>query len=123
MHCNKVKNEILSENNNLAILPITSTAVCIMVYYICTYIYIECFSVFPESARWLAVKGRLQEAEAVISHLARVNGRQKPKDTLERLQEVMEEELKAGQGRRYTYIDVYRGWRMAVTSLAINFIW
>ncbi|PVD37139.1 hypothetical protein C0Q70_04134 [Pomacea canaliculata] len=45
------------------------------------------------------------------------------KDTLERLQEVMEEELKAGQGRRYTYIDVYRGWRMAVTSLAINFIW
>lgn len=77
----------------------------------------------PESARWLAVKGRLEEAEAVIELVARVNRRQKPPDTLDRLRKVMEKEQKTGQGRRYTYIDVYRGWRMAFTSLVLNFMW
>ncbi|PVD37125.1 hypothetical protein C0Q70_04120 [Pomacea canaliculata] len=79
--------------------------------------------VMPESARWLAVKGRLEEAEAVIELVARVNRRQKPPDTLDRLRKVVEKEQKTGQGRRYTYIDVYRGWRMAFTSLVLNFMW
>nr|KAG5691451.1 hypothetical protein BaRGS_017294 [Batillaria attramentaria] len=77
----------------------------------------------PESARWLAAKGRLEEAEAVVERVARVNGRPKPNDTLSRLRAVAEEERQAGQGRRYTYLDVYRGWRMAFTTLVLHFIW
>ncbi|KAK7476017.1 hypothetical protein BaRGS_00032724 [Batillaria attramentaria] len=77
----------------------------------------------PESARWLAAKGRLEEAEAVVERVARVNGRPKPNDTLSRLRAVAEEERQAGQGRRYTYLDVYRGWRMAFTTLVLNFVW
>ncbi|KAK7476018.1 hypothetical protein BaRGS_00032725 [Batillaria attramentaria] len=77
----------------------------------------------PESARWLAAKGRLEEAEAVVERVARVNGRPKPNDTLSRLRAVAEEERQAGQGRRYTYLDVYRGWRMAFTTLILNCVW
>nr|KAG5691449.1 hypothetical protein BaRGS_017292 [Batillaria attramentaria] len=71
----------------------------------------------------LAAKGRLEEAEAVVERVARVNGRPKPNDTLSRLRAVAEEERQAGQGRRYTYLDVYRGWRMAFTTLVLNFVW
>nr|KAG5691453.1 hypothetical protein BaRGS_017296 [Batillaria attramentaria] len=80
-------------------------------------------SFIPESARWLAAKGRLEEAEAVVERVASVNGRPKPNDTLSRLRAVAEEERQAGQGRRYTYLDVYRGWRMASTTLVLNCVW
>ncbi|KAL8621787.1 hypothetical protein ACOMHN_016274 [Nucella lapillus] len=79
--------------------------------------------VIPESARWLATKSRLQEAERVVQYVARVNRRPLPYNTLLTLQNVALEEEKVGQGRRYTYLDVYRGCRMAVTTLILNFLW
>ncbi|KAK7476015.1 hypothetical protein BaRGS_00032722 [Batillaria attramentaria] len=86
-------------------------------------LFLPTYFFVPESARWLAAKGRLEEAEAVVERVARVNGRPKPNDTLSRLRAVAEEERQAGQGRRYTYLDVYRGWRMAFTTLVLHFIW
>nr|KAG5691450.1 hypothetical protein BaRGS_017293 [Batillaria attramentaria] len=83
-------------------------------------------SFVPESARWLAAKGRLEEAEAVVERVARVNGRPKPNDTLSRLRAVAEEERQAGQGRRYTYLDVfslsfsYYGISFGVSGLSGN---
>ncbi|XP_070192101.1 solute carrier family 22 member 13-like isoform X2 [Littorina saxatilis] len=85
--------------------------------------YLFTWFVIPESFRWLATKGRLDEAEAVLERVARINGRAKPRDVRKRLQQVAEEERRTGQGRRYTYLDVYRGWRMAVTTLVLNGVW
>lgn len=77
----------------------------------------------PESIRWLAVKGRLDEAEAVVERVASLNGHTKPSNTRQRLQKVADEEEKAGRGHHYTYLDVYRGRRMVFTTLILNFIW
>ncbi|XP_046380847.2 organic cation transporter protein-like [Haliotis rufescens] len=78
----------------------------------------------PESLRWLAVKGRTDEAEKVVDQMSRYNKRQKPTNTLQLLKQVAEEEQKLrASGSRYTYLDIYRGWSICWKSLIIQFIW
>ncbi|XP_076448619.1 solute carrier family 22 member 7-like [Babylonia areolata] len=78
----------------------------------------------PESPRWLATQGRLQEAERVVERIARVNRRPVPGARTRRvLENVARAQKEAGQGRRYTYLDVYRGWRIARTTLILQCIW
>ncbi|XP_076448618.1 solute carrier family 22 member 7-like [Babylonia areolata] len=86
--------------------------------------------IVPESARWLATQGRLQEAERVVKRIARMNRRPAPAARTRRVLEHVarvEKEVGQGQGqgrgRRYTYLDIYRGWRMAGTTLICNFLW
>ena len=75
--------------------------------------------------RWLATRGRVAEAEAVLARVARINGRALPADVTKRLEHVAREEkaIREGQGRPYTYLDVYRGWRMASTTIILNLVW
>ncbi|XP_046343944.2 organic cation transporter protein-like isoform X2 [Haliotis rufescens] len=78
----------------------------------------------PESLRWLAVKGRTDEAEKVVDQMSRYNKRQKPTNTLQLLKQVAEEEKKLrASGSRYTYLDIYRGWSICWKSLVIQFVW
>ncbi|XP_046339725.2 solute carrier family 22 member 15-like [Haliotis rufescens] len=79
-----------------------------------------CFFV-PESMRWLTVKGRLDEAEAVVDLIARHNGRTKPENTRSRLEDVAKKELE--KRKTYTYLDTFHGWIMAKKTILCAFIW
>ncbi|XP_048244740.1 organic cation transporter protein-like [Haliotis rufescens] len=78
----------------------------------------------PESMRWLAVKGRTDEAEKVVDQMSRYNKRGKPTNTLQLLKQVAEEEQKLrASGSKYTYLDIYRGWSVCWKSLIMQFEW
>ncbi|XP_071085788.1 organic cation transporter protein-like [Haliotis cracherodii] len=78
----------------------------------------------PESLRWLAVKGRTDEAEKVVDQMSRYNKREKPPNTLQLLKQVAEEEKSLrSSGSKYTYLDIYRGWSICWKSLIIQFVW
>ncbi|XP_067670625.1 solute carrier family 22 member 15-like [Haliotis asinina] len=80
--------------------------------------------IVPESLRWLAVKGRTEDAEKVVDQMSRYNKREKPANTLLLLKQVADEENKLrASGNKYTYLDVFRPWSMCWKSLIIQFIW
>ncbi|XP_046574106.1 solute carrier family 22 member 5-like isoform X2 [Haliotis rubra] len=78
----------------------------------------------PESLRWLAVHGKLTEAEKVVDQMARYNRTQKPANTAILLRKLAEEE-KSGRNsnRKYNYSDIYRGWGMCRVSLVHQVVW
>ncbi|XP_067670620.1 solute carrier family 22 member 15-like [Haliotis asinina] len=78
----------------------------------------------PESLRWLAVKGRTEEAEKVVDQMSRYNKKEKPADTLLLLKQVADEEKKLrASGSKYTYLDIYRPWSICWKSLVIQLAW
>ncbi|XP_046568840.1 organic cation transporter protein-like [Haliotis rubra] len=80
--------------------------------------------IIPESLRWLAVKRRLEEAEKVVDQMSRYNKRPKPSNTSQLLKEVAdEEEMQRASGKKYTYLDIYREWRICRKSLIVQFLW
>ncbi|CAL1525830.1 unnamed protein product [Lymnaea stagnalis] len=99
-----------------------------------SYLHIACavcsipsaaaFFFVPDSIRWLAVHGRIQEAEAVFGRIARMNSKPLPVETLLVLDEIArkEKELRKS-GRQYSYIDIFRGFRMTQASLSLFFFW
>ncbi|XP_005094003.1 solute carrier family 22 member 16-like [Aplysia californica] len=78
----------------------------------------------PESIRWLATKGRLKEAEEIFVKMARLNRKTLPENTQFVLQQIMLKEREArDKGRKYSYIDIFRGWRMTKITLVVTFFW
>ncbi|KAK0066692.1 solute carrier family 22 member 16 [Biomphalaria pfeifferi] len=80
----------------------------------------------PESMRWLTVKGKVDEAAKVVETIARMNGKTnyEHEKCLQKIQKIAqkEKELKE-KGKKYTYLDVYRGWSMARLTLTQQFVW
>ncbi|XP_055958456.1 solute carrier family 22 member 16 [Patella vulgata] len=80
--------------------------------------------VVPESIRWLTVKGKLDKAEKVIEQVAMMNGRAKPVNTKEIIMRICNEERESTMGGKpYSYLDLYRGWKMAKHSIIIQVTW
>ena len=77
-------------------------------------LYFICPRYIPESIRWLRVKGRLEEAKAVLAEVARVNGRPIP-----------EEELmpSAEQSSNASFIDIFRPFVLGINTLIQCFSW
>ncbi|XP_071110461.1 organic cation transporter protein-like [Haliotis cracherodii] len=78
--------------------------------------------VMPESLRWLAVKGHLEEARRVANRIAMYNKRPVPDTSI--LELIAEEEKAEGdKAKSYTYVDLVRTrtlrWRTVITL----FIW
>ncbi|ESO98457.1 hypothetical protein LOTGIDRAFT_239057 [Lottia gigantea] len=79
--------------------------------------------IVPESVRWLAVKGRIKEAEEVVERIAKWNGRAKPPNATSVLQAVMEEEQQRTKGgKQYTYLDLYR-FSFAKHTIIVHIVW
>ncbi|XP_067661285.1 organic cation/carnitine transporter 2-like [Haliotis asinina] len=86
--------------------------------------FLACWFVAPESLRWLAVHGKLEEAEKVVDQMARYNKREKPANTAILLKKLSEEEKKGKESyHKYNYIDIYRHWNICWKSLVIQVIW
>lgn len=78
----------------------------------------------PESLRFLTVKGRLEEAEAVVARIARTNGKPLPPNTLEVIQAVAqkEKEIRANEAQ-YTYLDIFTNYQTTKITLVLCFEW
>ncbi|XP_067661284.1 solute carrier family 22 member 16-like [Haliotis asinina] len=82
------------------------------------------YLIVPESLRWLAVHGKLEEAEKVVDQMARYNKREKPANTAILLKKLSDEERRGGNSdRKYSYLDIYRGWSMFKKSTVHQVIW
>ncbi|KAL8567185.1 hypothetical protein ACOMHN_046595 [Nucella lapillus] len=77
--------------------------------------------VSPESLRWLAAKGRLEESEAVMEKIARMNGRPKMANAREQLNVLVEQEKSSDSSkRRITYHLLFHGWRTTLNTLVLG---
>ncbi|GFR72475.1 solute carrier family 22 member 15-like [Elysia marginata] len=78
----------------------------------------------PQSFRWLAVHGRDKNATAVVTKIAKMNGR--PKPSLEILVKMAECERRRAlvKGRnRYSYLDLFRETMLRKTVIIMSFVW
>ncbi|XP_055880555.1 solute carrier family 22 member 7-like isoform X1 [Biomphalaria glabrata] len=76
----------------------------------------------PESMRWLAVKGRVGEAEEVVQQIAKWNRKPPPVGSLEVFKTIaaMEETTRT---QTYTYIHLYKGWNLLKKSFILQLLW
>ncbi|XP_059156125.1 organic cation transporter protein-like [Physella acuta] len=79
---------------------------------------------FPESVRWLAVKGRLDEAHVALEKMARMNRKTVPGYAKDVLQKIYNDEIEfKSKGNNYFYRDVFKTWEMAKTTCILSFHW
>ncbi|RUS90156.1 hypothetical protein EGW08_002035 [Elysia chlorotica] len=83
-----------------------------------------CYFVVPESPRWLAVQGRLKEANLVLEMMATANGRVLPPYTTAAVEEISIEAQKSEKaGKKYSYWDILNSTAIAKISLIFGFQW
>ncbi|XP_066920689.1 organic cation transporter protein-like [Clytia hemisphaerica] len=82
------------------------------------YIWLAGFYfVTPESVRWLRVKDRIDEAEAILKKVARVNKMQVPDDIR------LSSPPKSPMGKKTTFIDLFRPSHIAISTAIQCFAW
>uniref|UniRef100_A0A0B6ZUU4 Major facilitator superfamily (MFS) profile domain-containing protein n=1 Tax=Arion vulgaris TaxID=1028688 RepID=A0A0B6ZUU4_9EUPU len=79
----------------------------------------------PESMRWLTVKGKVEEAAKVVNQIAKMNKQDyDPEKCLKKIQKIAEREKQLKEkGKKYSYLNVYKGWKMARLTLTLQFVW
>lgn len=80
-------------------------------------------SILPESIRWLLSKGREEEAKEIIKKVAETNKVSITEDMLEGLRSPSEKQKEAADDRKYTFVDLFRPFRMLMLSLNVWFNW
>ncbi|XP_050389018.1 solute carrier family 22 member 4 [Patella vulgata] len=86
--------------------------------------YLLGWFVVPESLRWLSTKDRIEEAKEILDKIARFNGTKVPENAEDVLRKVAEMEKKKNRTeKKYTYLDIYKGFPMLKKSLCIQLIW
>lgn len=80
-------------------------------------------SILPESIRWLLSKGREEEAKEIIKKVAETNKVSITEDMLEDLRSPSEKQKEAVDDRKYTFVDLFRPFRMLILSLNVWFNW
>ncbi|GFS06894.1 solute carrier family 22 member 21 [Elysia marginata] len=77
----------------------------------------------PESARWLATRGRLDEAYAALEKMAAVNRKKLPPAAMETIKEIARMESERKKGKRYSYIDIFKTKTSIKLTLIFAFHW
>uniref|UniRef100_A0A667YZ13 Solute carrier family 22 member 6 n=1 Tax=Myripristis murdjan TaxID=586833 RepID=A0A667YZ13_9TELE len=79
---------------------------------------------FLESARWLVLKNKSEQALKNLKSVARINGRSEEgnKIDLEMLQESMKKELSCSQGS-YSMLDLFRTPTMRTMTICLSAVW
>jgi len=73
---------------------------------------------FPESARWLAAKGRTAQCARELRHIAQTNGTVLPGDTMLTLQKIA-----AKKEKIYGLASLFSNWRLAKNTLLVVYLW
>jgi hypothetical protein len=81
----------------------------------------QCINVsrwFPESARWLAARGKTVECAQELRRIARTNKRALPDDAMIILQKIA-----AKRERIYGLASLFSNWRLAKNTVLIVYLW
>ncbi|KAK3737336.1 hypothetical protein RRG08_067401 [Elysia crispata] len=82
------------------------------------------YFVVPESPRWLAVQGKLKEANLVVEKMAASNRKVVPPYTTGAIEEISIEATKLEKaGKKYSYWDILNNPAIAKISLIFGFQW
>ncbi|GFS15325.1 solute carrier family 22 member 21 [Elysia marginata] len=82
------------------------------------------YFIIPESPRWLAVHGRLKEANFVLEKMAAANGKVVPPYTVGVIEEISIEATKIEKGgKKYSYWDILNNFPIAKISIIFGFQW
>ncbi|GFG29642.1 hypothetical protein Cfor_10087 [Coptotermes formosanus] len=73
---------------------------------------------FPESARWLAAKGKAVQCAQELRHIARTNGTVLPDDTMLTLRKIA-----AKKERIYGLASLFSNWRLAKNTILVVYLW
>ena len=73
--------------------------------------------IVPESARWLIIRGRLAEAEDILSSIARKNGIAVPKILLQVSRPL------SVVGNRYGCLDLLSNMKIAKITIVLFYLW
>ena len=73
--------------------------------------------IVPESARWLVIRGRLAEAEDILSSIARKNGIAVPKILLQVSRPL------SVVGNRYGCLDLLSNLKIAKVTVVLFYLW
>ena len=76
----------------------------------------------PESFRWLFTRGKYVEATDVVKKVARINGQ--PVPDLSTVKEAAEKERQQPSSKHnYSFVDLFRTWESAKTTIGLLIIW
>lgn len=76
--------------------------------------------ILPESFRWLVSNNKVADAEKVIKHIAKINGRETPKSCIDRLNNIVKTEDLTTKVKTHTLIDVLKSRDLLKKSF---FLW
>ncbi|GFR95971.1 solute carrier family 22 member 21 [Elysia marginata] len=77
----------------------------------------------PESPRWLATQGRINESLAVLEKMARTNGKPLPPWALRVVERIANDKKRVDQGKKYTYLDLFKTKQGIKITLIFGFQW
>ncbi|XP_013397300.1 organic cation transporter protein [Lingula anatina] len=80
------------------------------------------FRFLPESPRWLAMKGRLEEAKCILDAIAK-NNKKEPVEMSQIQKAVEEEKQQAAEERQYSFWDLFRTPQLSRYNVVLMFIW
>ena len=73
---------------------------------------------FPESARWLAAKGRIKKCAKELQKMAKTNKTLLPEDTAYTLNKIA-----AKKEKIYGIASLFNHWRIAKNTMLIVYLW
>ncbi|GFO23290.1 solute carrier family 22 member 21 [Plakobranchus ocellatus] len=89
---------------------------------LCLIFMAGCLNI-PESPRWLATQGKLDESYAVLEKIARTNKKRLPPGVKEILQKIATKNTGHERGRTYTYLDLFKGTKNIKLTLIFVLQW